>query len=194
MSKKIVVTASLCALLSLAGCGLSPQALSPQPQLTEQFSRVANGQTVYVSVVDNRPSPVLGSRGGTYSNTSTVTVTPERILPRLRAEVDAALRQQGFIPVNQPGQGGELIISLEKLNYSVPNNSNVANKVVLDAQFKATSRKYGQNFTGSYSANVERGFVVAPNQEKNERVISEVLADALTRVFKDPSLSRILAQ
>ncbi|MFT0213227.1 YajG family lipoprotein [Pseudomonas sp. F1_0610] len=194
MSKKRVFAGVILAFIGLSGCGLSPQTLAPQPQITEQFSRVANGQQVYVSVMDNRPSPVLGSRGGSYADTSTVSVKAERILPRLRAEIDTVLRQQGFIPVSQPTNGAELVVSLESLTYKVPNNSNVANKVIVTAQFKATAHKLGQNFTGSYNANIERGFVVAPNQEKNERVIAEALSDALVRVFKDPSLTRILAQ
>ena len=50
--------------LSLTGCGLSPQQLNPNPAFTGAIVAVGQGQPVQVRVVDGRPSPVLGTRGG----------------------------------------------------------------------------------------------------------------------------------
>jgi uncharacterized lipoprotein len=35
---------------------------------------------------------------------------------------------------------------------------------------------------------------MAPNQETNTRLVSEVLSDALTRLFKDPTIGQMLAE
>jgi uncharacterized lipoprotein len=35
---------------------------------------------------------------------------------------------------------------------------------------------------------------MAPNQATNTKLISDVMSDALTRAFKDPTISQMLAQ
>jgi uncharacterized lipoprotein len=35
---------------------------------------------------------------------------------------------------------------------------------------------------------------MAPNQETNTKLVSDVLSDALTRLFKDPTIGQILAE
>ena len=67
--------------LTLFGCAHSPQQLSPQPKLTTQLAPVGRGQPVVVRVVDGRPSPTLGTRGGMYPETSAIRACA--LLPRL---------------------------------------------------------------------------------------------------------------
>lgn len=67
--------------LTLVGCAYSPQQLSPQPKLTTQLAPVGHGQPVSVRVVDGRPSPTLGSRGGLYPETALVSVSGADVLP-----------------------------------------------------------------------------------------------------------------
>ena len=76
--------------LTLAGCVHSPQQLSPQPVLNTQLAAVGRGQPVVVRVVDGRPSPVLGTRGGMYPETSAIVVRGQDILPKLQAQAEAA--------------------------------------------------------------------------------------------------------
>jgi len=52
--------------LALAGCAHSPQQLDPSPKLLGTINPVGRGQPVVVRVVDGRPSPTLGTRGGLY--------------------------------------------------------------------------------------------------------------------------------
>jgi uncharacterized lipoprotein len=35
---------------------------------------------------------------------------------------------------------------------------------------------------------------MAPNQEANTKLVSDVLSDALTRAFKDPTIGQLLLQ
>lgn len=86
--------------LTLTGCAHSPQQLSPEPKLTTQLPAVGRGQPVVVRVVDGRPSPTLGTRGGLYPETSAITVQREQILPKLQAQAEAAVRLLGFTPTN----------------------------------------------------------------------------------------------
>ena len=84
--------------LTLAGCALSPQQLTPQPKLTSSLTPVGQGQPVVVRVVDGRSSPVLGTRGGLYPETSAISVSGENLLPKLQAEAEVAVRLLGFTP------------------------------------------------------------------------------------------------
>ncbi len=64
--------------LSLVGCAHSPQQLNPQPTLKAQLAPVGHGQPVVVRVVDGRPSQSLGTRGGMYPETSTISAAASR--------------------------------------------------------------------------------------------------------------------
>ena len=74
--KKLLVPIAVAGLfmLGLSGCGLSPQQLYPEPRITGQLERVANGQTVSVAVDDHRTTSVIGHRGGLYAESNTLTV------------------------------------------------------------------------------------------------------------------------
>ena len=72
--------------LTLVGCAHSPQQLSPQPKLTTQLAPVGRGQPVVVRVVDGRPSPTLGTRGGMYPETSAISVSSADLIPKLQAQ------------------------------------------------------------------------------------------------------------
>jgi uncharacterized lipoprotein len=53
-------------------------------------------------VVDGRPSPSLGTRGGLYPETSTISVSGNDVLPKLQAQAEAAVRLLGFTPTPTP--------------------------------------------------------------------------------------------
>lgn len=189
MKKQLIIGALFS--FMLVGCGLSPQQITPAPRIQADFARVAQGQTVQVRVVDGRNSDVVGSRGGAYPNTSLIRVDGQRLLPRLQAEADVALRAQGFIPSNQ---GAQLTITLTELSYKIPSSSGVGGKANVAASFQAQVENRGRRYGGRYTASMEQGFATAPNASTNEKLLSEVLADALQRVMKDPAVTRLLAE
>ncbi|MBO6279364.1 MAG: hypothetical protein J6N20_18390, partial [Pseudomonas sp.] len=86
--------------LTLVGCAHSPQQLSPQPKLTTQLAPVGRGQPVVVRVVDGRPSPTLGTRGGMYPETSAISVSSADLVPKLQAQAEAAVRLLGYTPTS----------------------------------------------------------------------------------------------
>ena len=106
--------------LSLVGCAHSPQQLSPEPKLTAQLAPVGHGQPVVVKVVDGRPSPTLGTRGGLYPETSAITVQSAQILPKLQAQAEAAVRLLGFTPTAGGANAPQLTVTLAELKYQSP--------------------------------------------------------------------------
>ena len=177
----------------LSGCGLSPQQLYPEPRISGTLERVASGQSVFVTLDDQRSSSVIGHRGGLYAETNTLTVESSTVFPRLQAETEAALRMRGFIPVSERQSGIEFRFSIADLQYSVMEVRTVASKVGLTAVLTVEVHKAGQIYRGRYTANLDKGFVKPPTDSANNRMISWVMSDALERVFNDGGLMRFMA-
>ena len=49
-------------------------------------------------------------------------------------------------------------------------------------------------YSGRYGASLDQRFGMAPNQETNTQLVGDVLSDALTRMFKDPTIGQVLGQ
>ncbi|MDQ0706021.1 hypothetical protein QF043_004813 [Pseudomonas sp. W3I7] len=122
--------------LTLVGCANSPQQLSPQPKVTAQLAPVGHGQPVSVRVVDGRPSPTLGSRGGLYPETALISVQGQDVLPKLQAQAEAAVRLLGFTPANSPG-APQLTITLAELKYQSPKEGLYVTEASIGATFKS---------------------------------------------------------
>ncbi|WP_339511180.1 YajG family lipoprotein [Pseudomonas sp. RL_15y_Pfl2_60] len=180
--------------LTLAGCALSPQQLNPDPKLTGPLTAVGRGQPVVVRVVDGRPSPVLGTRGGLYPETSSISVSSNSIVPKLQAQAEAALRLLGFTPTANAVNAPSLTLTLADLKFQSPKDNMFVNESDISATIRAEVQNSTRRYTGRYGASLNQRSGTAPNQETNTKLVSDVLSDALTRSFKDPTIGQILAQ
>ncbi len=178
--------------LTLVGCANSPQQLSPQPKVTAPLAAVGHGQPVSVRVVDGRPSPTLGSRGGLYPETALISVAGQDVLPKLQAQAEAAVRLLGFTPTNSPGVP-QLTVTLAELKYQSPKEGLYVTEASIGATFKSDVSAGTRRYSGRYAASLNQRFGMSPNQETNTKLVSDVLSDALTRLFKDPSISQLLS-
>lgn len=179
--------------LTLVGCALSPQQLSPQPRLTGPLTPVGQGQPVVVRVTDGRPSPVLGTRGGIYADTSAISVQSQDILPRLQAEAEAAVRLLGFTPSPNAYNAPQLTLTLADLKYQSPKETYVT-EANISASFRVDVQNSSRRYSGKYGASLNQRFGTAPNQQTNTKLVSDVLSDAMTRAFKDPTIGQVLSQ
>ena len=179
--------------LTLVGCANSPQQLSPQPKVSAPLAAVGHGQPVSVRVVDGRPSPTLGSRGGLYPETALISVTGQDVLPKLQAQAEAAVRLLGFTPTNSPGVP-QLTVTLAELKYQSPKDGLYVTEATIGATFRADVRNGGRSYSGRYGASLDQRFGMAPNQDTNTQLVGDVLSDALTRLFKDPTIGQVLGE
>ena len=180
--------------LTLVGCALSPQQLSPQPKLTGPLTPVGQGQPVVVRVADGRPSPILGTRGGIYAETSAISVQGQDILPRLQAEAEAAVRLLGFTPSPNAYNAPQLTLTLADLKYQSPKEGVYVTEATISASFRVDVQNSTRRYSGKYGASLNQRFGTAPNQQTNTKLVTDVLSDALTRAFKDPTIGQLLAQ
>ena len=178
----------------LAGCAHSPQQLNVTPSVTTPLSQVAQRQPVVVTVQDSRSSPVLGTRGGLYPDSSNLTINPQAV-SHLREQVEQAMAKLGFHVVAEgTPNANSLVVSLAELTYISPKEGVYVTQADLGAAFTAEARSANQRYNGRYSASAQHRFGYAPNQATNTRLVTEVMSDALSRIFKDPEIIRILQQ
>lgn len=178
----------------LAGCAHSPQQLNVAPTVTMPLGQVARQQPVTVTVQDSRSSPVLGTRGGIYPDSSNLTINPQAI-DHVRQQVEQALGKLGFqvVPQGTPN-ANSLVVSLAELSYVSPRESVYVTQADISAAFTAEVRSSNQRYNGRYSASAQHRFGYAPNQATNTRLVTEVMSDALSRIFRDPEVIRVLQQ
>lgn len=180
--------------VALSGCAHSPQQLNVAPSVTTPLSRVAQQQPVVVTVRDSRSSPVLGTRGGLYPDSSSLTINPQAV-SHLREQVEQAMAKLGFQVVAEgTPNANSLVVSLAELTYISPKEGVYVTQADLGAAFTAEARSANQRYNGRYSASAQHRFGYAPNQATNTRLVTEVMSDALSRIFKDPEIIRILQQ
>lgn len=174
----------------MTACAQSPQRINVQPTLSVSGDAVGNGRAILVSGSDQRQSKVLGSLGGVYGNSATVTVG-NNIEQALAGAANAMLAAQGYV-VNSPDPSAlQLTIVVESLTYQ-PQEQAVGNDIRLAAVLRADVTKQGETFSGRYQSNAERRSVTRPDQKDNERYVNELLSDTLTRMFSDNRLRDFL--
>jgi uncharacterized lipoprotein len=178
--------------LALAGCGLSPQQLNPNPVFTGAIVAVGQGQPVQVRVVDGRSSPVLGTRGGMYPETSTISVSGASILPKLQTQVEAAVRLMGFTPSAGASNAPQLSVTLSQLTYQSPRDEAYVTEADISTVLNVDVLNGNRRYNGRYSASMNQRSGMAPNEETNNELVSEVLSDALSKLVRDQAIGNAL--
>lgn len=194
MLKRLLFSLAAASVLALAGCAHSPQQLDPTPKINGTINPVGQGQPVSVRVVDGRPSPTLGTRGGLYPETSAVIVPKEKVVPKLQAQAEAAVRLLGFTPSPNAYNAPQLTLTLAELKYQSPKEGLYVTEATIGATFRVEVQNGGRRYTGRYGASLNQRFGMAPNEQTNTKLVSEVLSDALSRAFRDQNIGQVLAQ
>jgi len=187
MLKRPLLMLFACLTLILGGCGLSPQKLSPRPEVdTERLSLQTQGQPIRLVVVDGRTEQEIGTRGGLYGGTSYLTLTSNDILPKLKTQVDRGLRILGFVP-SADRNAPQLTVTLTLVDYQAVRtgvNAQSSVRASLSVQTENGNRRY----QGIYTATVARSFPNSPDKRANNQLLTQVLSDALDRMFADKGI------
>ena len=190
MKNLLLRSALLVAVTLLAACAQSPQRINVAPTLTLAGDMTGNGRAIIVSASDQRPSKVLGSLGGVYGSTATLTIA-NNLEQALTQTANGLLAAQGYV-VNSPDPSArQLIIVVENITYEMLDQS-VGSAVKLTATLRADVTKGGETFSGRYSTEGEHRGAMSPNREDNEKYVNELLSDTLKRMFSDNRLREFL--
>jgi len=178
----------------LAACAQSPQILSVDPKVSGGFPHAGNGQPVTLNVVDGRDSNVIGTRSGSTSATSTITVEANDVIPKIQTQAENALRSMGFTPT-QNGGGPTLTLTLAELAYARGSaDEPLLGASQLQAIIEAKVENGTNTYTGRYTSKRKQSYAFKPDWDTNNRMVSDLLGDALDRTFRDQQLANLLAQ
>ena len=179
--------------LSLVGCAHSPQQLSPQPKLTAQLNPVGRGQPVVVKVVDGRASQSLGTRvactlkPAPSASVATISCPSCRPRPRPRYACWASPRRPTptMPPVDRdPGRA----------QVPVAQGQDVCDRSHHRRHLPCRCVQRQPSLQRPLRCFLDQRFGMAPNQETNTKLVGDVLSDALTRLFKDPTIGQVLGE
>lgn len=191
MKKQSLMRIALLAVVALlTACAQSPQRIIVAPTLTMSGEMSGNGRAILVSGADERPSKVLGSLGGVYGGTATLTIA-NNLEVALTQAANGLLASQGYV-VNSPDpSAAHLTIVAEKITYEKLDQS-VGNAMRFVATLRADVTKGGETFSGRYTSEKEQRSVGRPDAEDNEQYVNELLSTTLQRMFADPRLREFL--
>lgn len=178
------------AVFLIPACAYSPQQVTINPQIDAGGESYGNGRSIAVTARDERDNKTLGTRGGIYKDTSTITIAND--LPRavVRA-AKAKLATQGF-DVNAQQSNADLAVIIEKLTYDIPEQS-LVKKVDLHCVLRVEVTAGGEKYTGRYQTTSEQQTLVTPSMARNQAMINKVISDTLERAFSDPKLKAFLS-
>jgi uncharacterized lipoprotein len=186
-----LVPALMMSFALLGGCALSPQVVNIAPQASVSGPAYGQGRGATVEVISKLPSKTLGSRGGIYSETSTITINND-LSAAVKLTAEHALQQLGFSNTSS-ATPADITISIETLTYSSQVKKLIYH-VDVETALKVTTVINGSVHEGNYRTEGAHQFTQAPNEEKNAKVINKLLSDTLDRAFSDPNLAKFMLQ
>ncbi len=184
-------TLSLTTMVLITGCALSPQVIHIEPVISISSPIYGQGQSVQVSVNDQRQNKVLGSRGGVY-NTSYISIANS--LPEaLQASTQQALDQLGFRNTKNDPADIEIEVILKQLEYTSIMENYLYN-IVLKNTIDIVVHMGGSVHKGTYSTNHRHQYPSPPGHKKNTTIINAILVQTMQRGLKDPNLIRFITE
>jgi len=188
--KPILKTLGLSLSLFISACAVSPQSVVVQPLVNISGALYGQGRALTITVEDRRANTALGSRGGVYEASSTITLSND-INTALLVAAKAASVQLGF-DGSSSATPAKVTLVLEQLTYDTQTH-NLIHTISLDAKITLITDVNGSNHIGHYRTQRSHKFPRLPDAQKNAEIINEVLSTSLERGFSDISLANFLA-
>lgn len=184
-TRTLVPLATMLAAWLLSGCALSPQTVPLQPALAIDKTNVGQGRTVALEAVDHRTDRTLGTRGGVYRDSATIS-TGDDVAAALRRSMADALGAQGFrvVEAGSPADFG-MTVGLDELSYRAYGDP-VVRTVEIAAKVSNAITRGDQRYAASAGVSDTRNVLRAPAPEDNEAYINDTLAKALEKLLSDP--------
>ena len=84
-----------------------------------------------------------------------------------------------------------MTVTLAELKYQSPKEGMYVTEATIGATFRSDVQNANRRYSGRYGASLDQRFGMAPNQETNTKLISDVLSDARVSIgqFNDPYVS-----
>lgn len=169
-------------LLFVMGCALSPQSVHLNPKIDAQFDVIANKTLISVSATDKRANKELGTRGGTYEDSSGIVISNDAALA-VKFAMSEGLSSLGF-NTNDKAQNIQFDYALNSAKYWADATSLLTN-TYLKIEGSVIITAGNERFEGKYSTKLSKETVNRLNEKDNEAFINQGFADHVQKILKD---------
>jgi uncharacterized lipoprotein len=185
---RLLVLMMLCDLTG--ACALSPQTVDIAPSITTNPGTIGQGRRVALAVADARSHPELGTRGGVYGDTATLSPSGD-VTVGVKKAVAEALVTQGFKVIDAPPADLEMRLQVDELNYTAQ-GAPVVRKVDTAAKVSVIVSRGSQQYTSNARITQSQEVLKAPEVAENQVMVNTTLSKALEKLLNDPGLMDFL--
>lgn len=178
----------------LGGCALAPQDAALNPSVTTSKVVAGRSAAVALEVADERPSTMVGTRMMGQANQIGAEIKVADMAPMVEAKARDALLKNEFLPVGATA-AAEKKLKIEVRLLELKTSHTLFNASYLPATtLKAVARNKGEEFEKLYRADFSESTNWYNSDERNNRLLNEVIAKALGEMLNDPALMAFLAR
>lgn len=175
----------------ISGCGLVDENITLRPVSRVSASTIGQGQRVAVTVLDERPSTMLGLRGPEGMAEIHAAQNVGRVVGDA---INRGLETKGFVPVTT--DTGEEPVTMEVQIRALEYDSAAglfAGTSYATAALKVEARNGDENFGQIYRSQSEEHSILIPMESEDSEQINEALSSAINQIFYDQALLDFLA-
>jgi uncharacterized lipoprotein len=191
IKKKMKSLVLLAMPLLFMGCALSPQSIDLHVQKPYQITAQGQQKALSLSVLDVREDNVLGTRGGTYAESSKVSISND--IEQVTAQAFSfSLHQAGFKLSDTQPDAAKLVVSITDFEYEVLKTGIFEKTIKISIQVQAQlSDEFGES-TRVIDSWAQWQRFNYPSDEKNQEYVLEVFNDVLKQLIEDKELNQLL--
>lgn len=175
----------------VSACAVSPQQVPIVPSSEQTLPPATAGRDlINLRVLDNRASNILGTLGGTYNDTSTLSASND-----VRADLERLLGDRLAAAGYQlsASQGIVFEVTLEQLNYERVTGT-VGSEVQVQAILSLRADDGRRFIERTYRSPIIQTRITRPTANDNRLFLEEALNSSLDRLIQDAFVHAFLAQ
>lgn len=175
----------------LSACAFTPHEVQLTASAPKNQSSVGQGVTLYLDVIDDRDSTVVGQRGGGMQGAD---ITAARVMPTLERELKAGFEAKGFRVVStKVGADAKVKARLRAFKFFLETGffSGAENTSVVVA---LAAEKLGDDYDRTYRSSSETGTLFVPGGSSIDKKLNAALSRVLSEIMSDQKLMAFLAR
>lgn len=176
--------------LLLVGCAKSPQQITFEPQISQGSVWIGKGNRAELQVVDARSNTNIGSRGGIYQSTSTLSLD-NRSTEDMSIYLQTRLLTAGF-KLSNTEPFSKWTVKLTDLTYDYKKVKGMRDQVEITSGISVEIVRGLSTYTNQYSATSVNELVTLASDAQNQEWINTTLNATLDQLFNDAAINTFL--
>lgn len=173
--------------LVLVGCAKSPQQVSFDAAPTQSALWAGKGAIAELQVVDARSTTNIGSRGGIYKATSTLSLD-NRATEDMSIYLQSRLLSAGF-KLGNVNPATSWTVKLTELTYDYVKVKGVRDQVDVYCGISVEIVRGLSTYTNTYNASISNEVLTLASNNQNQAWVNAAINAALDQLFQDQGIA-----